>query len=262
MFASEKDEVIVLEEGKDTEKRNCYLEFTESGKTFFELNYETRYNYWFDIVTLKNKSKVLAYYNLALKKSGIQKLKERSIPSIFPAIIKNSQYYTSYYFAGDFTDVYKVPAIYNSYGLDKFKQLFSISNQYANDAFYWKVYVPVMEKILENEYYKKSIQVASNISPSSVKTSLKPQTELSVKPTASPIFTSDVKNNITPSIDQPMQNESIQNYTVQAGDSLSEIAKIYLGDENKWQEIYDLNKDIITDPDIIEPGMSLRLPSG
>ncbi len=51
-------------------------------------------------------------------------------------------------------------------------------------------------------------------------------------------------------------------YTVDSGDNLSAIAKQELGDANRWREIYELNKDVIGDnPDLIQPGMELKLPS-
>ena len=50
-------------------------------------------------------------------------------------------------------------------------------------------------------------------------------------------------------------------YTVDSGDNLSAIAKQELGDANRWREIYDLNKDVIgKNPDLIQPGMELKLP--
>jgi nucleoid-associated protein YgaU len=49
--------------------------------------------------------------------------------------------------------------------------------------------------------------------------------------------------------------------TVQAGDSLSKIAKRELGDENKWHAIYEANRDKIKDPDKIYPGEVLNLPN-
>jgi nucleoid-associated protein YgaU len=50
-------------------------------------------------------------------------------------------------------------------------------------------------------------------------------------------------------------------YTVDSGDNLSAIAKQELGDANRWREIYDLNKDLIgKNPDLIQPGMELKLP--
>jgi nucleoid-associated protein YgaU len=51
-------------------------------------------------------------------------------------------------------------------------------------------------------------------------------------------------------------------YTVDSGDNLSNIAKQELGDAKRWREIYELNKDVIGDnPDLIQPGMELKLPS-
>jgi nucleoid-associated protein YgaU len=50
-------------------------------------------------------------------------------------------------------------------------------------------------------------------------------------------------------------------YVVVKGDSLSKIAKREYGDGNKWRRIYEANKNIIKDPDLIYPGQELRIPS-
>ncbi len=49
-------------------------------------------------------------------------------------------------------------------------------------------------------------------------------------------------------------------YTVQAGDTLSAIAKRFLGDANDYMEIFNANKDQLTDPDKIKPGQVLKIP--
>jgi len=53
---------------------------------------------------------------------------------------------------------------------------------------------------------------------------------------------------------------------VKPGDTLRAIAMEYLGDENRWPEIYDLNKSVVqadgralTDPDLIHIGWKLRI---
>ncbi|MDL2236694.1 5'-nucleotidase C-terminal domain-containing protein [Christensenellaceae bacterium OttesenSCG-928-K19] len=50
-------------------------------------------------------------------------------------------------------------------------------------------------------------------------------------------------------------------YTVQKGDSLWAIAKSQLGDAYRWPEIYQLNKEQIADPDLIDIGWQLELPA-
>jgi nucleoid-associated protein YgaU len=47
---------------------------------------------------------------------------------------------------------------------------------------------------------------------------------------------------------------------VAPGDSLSKIAKQVYGNTDDWRKIYDANRDIIKDPDLIYPGQTLRLP--
>jgi nucleoid-associated protein YgaU len=49
-------------------------------------------------------------------------------------------------------------------------------------------------------------------------------------------------------------------YTVAAGDNLSKIAKKFYGDANKWKRIFEANRDIIKNADLIKPGQVLKIP--
>lgn len=49
-------------------------------------------------------------------------------------------------------------------------------------------------------------------------------------------------------------------YTVQPGDSLSKISKQFYGDANKYMNIFNANKDKLSDPDKIRVGTELRIP--
>ena len=51
-----------------------------------------------------------------------------------------------------------------------------------------------------------------------------------------------------------------QTHTVQAGETLSAIAKRYLGDANAYMEIFNANRDQLKDPDLIKPGQVLKIP--
>jgi nucleoid-associated protein YgaU len=53
---------------------------------------------------------------------------------------------------------------------------------------------------------------------------------------------------------------SAKTYTVKAGDTLSKIAKEHLGDANSYMEIFNANKDQLSDPDKIKPGQVLKMP--
>lgn len=57
---------------------------------------------------------------------------------------------------------------------------------------------------------------------------------------------------------QPIERE--RTITVQAGGSLSKIAKREYGDANRWHAIFDANRDKIENPDLIDPGQVLTLP--
>ena len=47
-------------------------------------------------------------------------------------------------------------------------------------------------------------------------------------------------------------------YTVKSGDSLSKIGKDH---GVSWQDIFEANKDIIKNPDLIQPGWKLKIPT-
>ncbi len=47
-------------------------------------------------------------------------------------------------------------------------------------------------------------------------------------------------------------------YEVKAGDTLGKIAKHY---GTTWQKIFEANKDVIKNPDLIFPGQKFKIPS-
>jgi nucleoid-associated protein YgaU len=50
-------------------------------------------------------------------------------------------------------------------------------------------------------------------------------------------------------------------YTVVAGDTLSKIAKAKYGDAKKYPVIFEANRPLLTDPDKIYVGQTLRIPT-
>lgn len=52
-----------------------------------------------------------------------------------------------------------------------------------------------------------------------------------------------------------------QTYTVKAGDTLSKIAKEHLGSANSYMQIFEANRDQLSDPDEIKPGQVLKIPA-
>ena len=141
-------QVIVLEMSKHVLDKGINISFTQEGEEFFGLKKSPNYSYWFDIITPKQDSTVLANYNLNLTQSGEELLEENGIPAEFAAVVKNERgACTSYYFAGDYNDISRLPSIYKFKGLQK---LYSFLERNSDRAFYWSTYFPMMEKILES----------------------------------------------------------------------------------------------------------------
>ena len=47
---------------------------------------------------------------------------------------------------------------------------------------------------------------------------------------------------------------------VASGDSLSRISQRYYGTANRWQEIYNANRDRISNEGVLRVGTTLRIP--
>jgi len=52
-----------------------------------------------------------------------------------------------------------------------------------------------------------------------------------------------------------------RSYTVAKGDTLSHIAKAHYGRASKWHAIFEANRDVLDDPDRIQPGQVLKIPA-
>ena len=50
-------------------------------------------------------------------------------------------------------------------------------------------------------------------------------------------------------------------HTVVAGDTLSKLAKHYLGNANAYMKIFEANQDILKDPNVIKVGQALKIPA-
>ncbi|HXE12652.1 MAG TPA: LysM peptidoglycan-binding domain-containing protein [Bryobacteraceae bacterium] len=52
-----------------------------------------------------------------------------------------------------------------------------------------------------------------------------------------------------------------RSYTVKPGDTLSKISKEFYGDPNRYQKIFEANRDKLENPDKIRAGQELTIPS-
>jgi LysM repeat protein len=57
-----------------------------------------------------------------------------------------------------------------------------------------------------------------------------------------------------------MHHEQTRSYTVQPGDTLSAIAQRFYGDPADWPWLYQANRSVIQNPDMIYPGEVLNVP--
>jgi nucleoid-associated protein YgaU len=61
-------------------------------------------------------------------------------------------------------------------------------------------------------------------------------------------------------LQHPPEKEKVEYYVIRKGDTLSKIAKQYYGDANKYPKIFEANREVIKDADLIFPGQKIRIP--
>lgn len=62
--------------------------------------------------------------------------------------------------------------------------------------------------------------------------------------------------------DIKVEDDSVYAYhTVQKGDTLGKIAKQYYGNPTQYNIIFEANKDVLKNPDLIYPGQELKIPN-
>ncbi|MGD8975217.1 MAG: peptidoglycan-binding protein LysM [Desulfobacterales bacterium] len=62
------------------------------------------------------------------------------------------------------------------------------------------------------------------------------------------------------SLSAPQPQATVEYYVVEKGDTLSAIAKHYYGKANDYPRIFEANREVIKDPDLIFPGQKIRIP--
>jgi nucleoid-associated protein YgaU len=68
---------------------------------------------------------------------------------------------------------------------------------------------------------------------------------------------------VSAGVSDPKAVESYDNtryYTIQSGDTLSKIAQQFYGSATKYPKIFEANREVIKDPDLIFPGQKIRIP--
>ena len=60
----------------------------------------------------------------------------------------------------------------------------------------------------------------------------------------------------------PAAEVEVQYYEIQSGDTLSAIAVRFYGKASDYPRIFEANREVIKDPDLIYPGQKIRIPMG
>ncbi len=61
-------------------------------------------------------------------------------------------------------------------------------------------------------------------------------------------------------LETPAQTARVDFHVIESGDTLSAIAKRFYGNANAYGRIFEANREVIKDPNLIFPGQKIRIP--
>lgn len=74
------------------------------------------------------------------------------------------------------------------------------------------------------------------------------------------ISVTDAENVEVTDVEAALEPENVEYYIIQSGDSLSKIAKKYYKNAMEYPRIFEANREVIKDADLIYPGQKIRIP--
>lgn len=156
VFVHSDETIAILEKETDLKREVPMVKSFKYGVEKYGIPKEIRYPYWFDItLSTDTGNRIISYYELYPNERGDSVLHHHNIPKIFPAAFENISASPYYYFCGDFTDSPIRKTFDEIIGMEYFK-MFVLNESDLNDRtpFFWRYYLPMTTKILDN-YFRK-----------------------------------------------------------------------------------------------------------
>ena len=150
LLAHEDTRLEVLREGTDLEGHGLWLQAEEPRDALLSRGAERLpFRYWFDLVSARPGTEVLARYHWQLLPAGAAVLRHAGLPESSPAILRASRAPLRLYFAGDFADNQLRRGPYWLAGWPELMRWLAYDEDDAGAApFYWGFYVPMMRELL------------------------------------------------------------------------------------------------------------------
>lgn len=149
VLVNEQGFLVVLVEGIDTPAPALRITFDEAyAKRYGTVRRQT-YDYWFEVMEPRPGAEVIAQFEFKLTDAGREKARGVPIDRPFPAVVRTERPgHLAYYFAGDFADQPKAPSSYRYKWLPRVRAWLGAEHRDDQQAFYWRVYVPVMQHVI------------------------------------------------------------------------------------------------------------------
>lgn len=166
VLVSDAERVEVLVSGEDVGRKGLKFQYAKEWAGALGPSRQISFKNWFEWVEADDGIRTVADFTLDVTEKGRAKLEGLGLPPTFPAILldRNSQY-TGWYFAGDFAEAKNARTTWKFWGIADLKRLLADDAADNNFFFHWKVYIPLMRRILADAAAARKLRVAAASGP-------------------------------------------------------------------------------------------------
>lgn len=176
-----------------------------------------------------------------LKSPGLQEIS-------FKVLLPNEEYYFANYM-GNFISANEIMNRIITYKNEKQPFQFVVSRSRGNKFLFFTDIRVALEEVAFSESFDEGFDMLMQVK-------LKEYVDYGTQ-----IYTLNEDNTLCQiNIRQTDNKPAAKSYTVKKGDCLWSIAKTYYGDGSRYMDIYNANKDIISNPRLINTGAVLVIP--
>jgi hypothetical protein len=150
VFVGEDDRVVFLVDGPDAVGHGVRVIPQWEGIQQVGWRWSAPYHYWFDLVAERPGTQVLARFQFPMTAQGKSTLQAEGIPMDTPAITYRMEgAIARYYLSEDAADTAQHLRFFEASGYPTFRA-WTVREQWQDDrAFFWRIYVPFMDRVLK-----------------------------------------------------------------------------------------------------------------
>lgn len=161
-LGDKRPSIVVLESG-DLSHTPVFIHNTDH-RFLEQTDDNIPYYYFFEYLNVDSSARVIAQFEIQSTVAGSNKLNNAGLPLSFPAVVVSDSTERKLYFAGDFADNQVETVLMHYWNVEiLLSQLFSFYYVSDQTRFFWKFYLPMMNRVYEQASLKTQYRLETEM---------------------------------------------------------------------------------------------------